>query len=162
MPPSDADALTLTPLEAALIAELRLEPRATNRSLGAKLGVGEVVVAARIRGLEQRGVMRITAKQDFHAAGYTLRAMLHLNVRGRSPRAVARDFVKYDRVGAVSVMAGMPSVILVVYMEDMDALKAFVLNVVSATEGVEDCETSIIAEVIKSNTEFSSAMSLDP
>ena len=91
-------AVELDDLDRALFERLRIDGRESNRSLGSKLNVNEVTVAARLRRLEESGVMRVVAITDIRLFGHREFAFAMINVGGRSVYEVAADLAKQSRL----------------------------------------------------------------
>ena len=145
----------ISALETAILASLRENPRATNKSLAGKLGVGEATIANRIRSLEDRGVMQVIAKRDLRAAGYDVLAQVDIDVRGRKPSDVGAEFALMDQVSAVGIMSGHPSLLLTVHAENLASLRTFIVDVAANVEGVAQIGTSLLVEIMKFNADHS-------
>ena len=78
----------LDDLDRAILLQLREDPQRPNKSVADSLAVTEATVAARIRAMENDGVMKIMAQQSFSAAGYEVLANVDLCVSGRAVGAV--------------------------------------------------------------------------
>ena len=139
----------LDAIDAKILDELRLEPRATSKFLAQKLKLTEVTAAARVRAMEAKGVMRVVAQLDFRAAGYHVLALVDVMVANRKIKAVAEALATIDRIGSVSVMLGDPPIIIQVQAADLADLHDLLLNHVAIIPGVEQVETNLIIDIPK-------------
>jgi len=132
-----------------ILEELRIEPRATSKALGLKLSMTEVAVAARIRSMEAKGIMRVVAQMDFRAAGYNVLALIDVMVAERKINDVAEALSKIDRVGSVTMMLGDPPIIVQVQAADPADLHDLIVNQIAIIPGVEQVETNLILNIAK-------------
>lgn len=139
----------LDAIDVKILDELRLEPRATSKSLAHKLALTEVAVAARVRAMEARGIMRVIAQLDFKAAGYHVLALVDVMVANREIKAVAEALSTLERVGSVSVMLGDPPIIIQVQAADLPDLHDLLVNHIAHIPGVEGVETNLIINIPK-------------
>lgn len=146
--------LAVDEVDGAIIAQLRADARTSNKKIAQSLNVAESTVAARIRGLSQRGIMRIVLLRDIRAMGYDLLAHLDIYVEGRPSEQVAQDLAVLDEISVVSVFPSSPQIIVQVNTGDRRALSRFMTQKLSKIEGIQAIESSITLEVIKYVSEF--------
>ena len=132
-----------------ILDELRLEPRATSKALALKLSMTEVAVAARIKAMEAKGVMRVVAQLDFRTLGYNVLALIDVMVANRKINDVADALSAIDRVGSVTIMLGDPPIIVQAQAADPADLHDLIVNHIAMIPGVEQVETNLIIDIAK-------------
>ena len=146
----------LNDLDQRLISQLRTTPRATSTALATQLKVTEATITTRIRDLERKGVMRISAQRDFRAAGFEVLAYVDISVAGRSVQLVAQDIAAIDNISIVTLVMGDPAIMLLAMATSLASLQDMVLGEIAKVSGVRGVETMIISEVLKYQSEFAS------
>lgn len=146
----------LDDLDQRIISQLRTEPRATSTVLALQLHVTEATITARIRALERKGVMRISAQRDFRAAGFEVLAYVDISVAGRPVQHVAQDLAAIDNISIVTLVMGDPAIMLLAMATSLASLQDMVLGEIAKVSGVRCVETMIISEVLKYQSEFAS------
>lgn len=141
-------------LDQAILACLREEPQQTNKSIAGKLAVTETAISARIRAMENDGVMKIVAQQTFSAAGREVLANVDLIVRGRSVDALAEELAGIEEIAAVTVNIGDPSISLLVMAPSLVQLQTMVTGCIAQIIGVTSVETMIYADIIKYRSDY--------
>jgi len=136
-------------IDAQILEELRVEPRATSKALGLKLSMTEVAVASRIRAMEAKGIMRVVAQLEFRVAGYNTLALIDVMVADRKINEVAEALSRIDRVGSVTMMLGDPPIIVQVQAADPADLHDLIVNHIAIIPGVEQVETNLIIDIAK-------------
>jgi len=136
-------------IDERILDELRIEPRATSKALALKLSMTEVAVAARIKAMEAKGVMRVVAQLEFRALGYNVLALVDVMVANRKIKDVADALSKLDRVGSLTVMLGDPPIIIQVQAADLSDLHDLIINHIATIPGVEQVETNLIIDIAK-------------
>lgn len=137
---------TVDEMDRALLELLRVDGRASNRSLAGALGVNETTIATRLRRLEERGVMRIVAMTDMHAFGLHYLGFVLLRVNDRSAIAVGEAVAGIEEVVGVVTTTGGFDVVLTVVARDPAHL-ADVMAAVAAVEGVEQARCDMGVDI---------------
>lgn len=140
-PPDSVDELILD--------ELRVEPRATSKSIAEKLTLNEVTVANRIRAMEQKNLMRVIAQVEYRALGYNVLALVDVMVANRKIDAVAQALASLEEVGSVVLMLGDPAIIIQVHAADLEGLKRLLVEKIAVIPGVQRFETNLILDIAK-------------
>lgn len=141
---------TLDDLDHALIGELVLAGHESNRELGRRLGVSDGTVRARIRRLEEGGLLRLVAGRDPVATG-ELRAyaFVFVTLDGYDEK---HELVKHPLVrSALEVIGDADLVLHVAAATDAD-LARFLTYDLRVISGVRDVSVAHIAEVIEHHT----------
>lgn len=151
----------LDDLDRSLIERLREDGREGNRSLAAHLNVNEVTVAARLRRLEETGLMRVIAVTDMRLFGHREFAFAMIRVAGRSVYAVAADVAKLPEAIGVTVCTGRFGVIAPVLGRDRLHLAELFGAVLAGIDGVDGVHGSMALDVRKHDSKWAQ-FSADP
>ncbi len=144
----------LDDLDRAILLQLREDPQRPNKSIADSLAVTEATVAARIRAMENDGVMKVMAQQSFHAAGYEVLANVDLCISGRPVHAVAEELAGIAEVAVVTINIGDPALSLLVMASSLASLQTRVMEEIANVAGVRSTETMIYADIIKYRSDF--------
>ncbi|GEM_PF-110475 len=128
-------------LDLAIIGMLQVDGRQSNRRIGAKLGVSEGAVRARIKRMQSEGLIRIQAVSDLSAFGIGAHAYVGVTVQGGRVRAVADALVKLDAAPVVIRSLGDFDLLLVLMAADREALVRTILDEIAVVPGVRRTET---------------------
>jgi DNA-binding Lrp family transcriptional regulator len=145
----------LDELDTALLRELQLDARRTNRDLAAAVGVAPTTALDRTRSLRQRGVIRgALLDVDLAAIGRPVQALIAVRIRPPSRRNIEafRDWAARlpDTVG-VFVVSGSEDFLLHVAVADNQHLYAFVIDKLTERPEVADVRTSVIYEHLRNH-----------
>lgn len=138
-------------MDAAILAELKHNARASASGIGKRVGLSTPAVAERIRKLEHAGIIkRYTVRIDRETTGKPLLAFLLTRVRGAE---AVRDFreavVAYDCVLECHHVTGTYDYLLKVAAEDMRALESFISETLKTIPGVAGTNTMIALKTLK-------------
>jgi len=139
----------LDALDILIVDLLRADPQTSNKSIAFRVGVSEPTVAARIRSLTERRLIRVTAQRDIHAMGFNLIAHLDIYVEGRPVPEVSREICEIPEVSSVVVLMGSPQIIAQVHAQDGAALLETMDNRISPIAGIERIESIISLAILK-------------
>lgn len=137
------------PLDEKLLGMLRADARATNRDMAKALGISEITVAARIRSLTDRKLMRVTAQQDIWTLGFDLVVLADIFVSGRPAEQVADELARIDQVGSVSITLSSPELIIQMVARDRSDLARLLREDIAAVAGVTHVETLIVLDIYR-------------
>src|SRR5260370_16140025 len=124
----------LDELDTALLRELQLDARRTNRDLAAAVGVAPTTALDRTRSLRQRGVIRHALLDgDLAAIGRPVQALIAVRIRPPSRRTIAafRNWVSQlpDTIVVFDVSgSGSDDFLIHVAVPDNNSLYAFVID----------------------------------
>ena len=143
----------LSPTDQRILAVLRDNARTPNNAIAAQVGVAPSTCLARIRSLEDRGVIiGYHAEIDPEALGVPIQAMIAVRLRAGA-RDRLRDFtdqvVARPEVLNVYFLAGQDDFLLQVAVADAGALRDFVLDQLSANPQVAATQTNLIFELVR-------------
>ena len=131
---------------------LRADARTPNNALAAAVGIAPSTCLSRVKALREGGVIRgFHADIDPAALGHNLQAMIAVRVQATS-RAnlapLAQRIAQRPEVLDLYFVAGADDFLVHVAARDTEALRAFVVDELSARPEISYTETSLIFEHI--------------
>ncbi len=134
-----------------IVDRLSADARMTNAELAASAGVAPSTAHLRLRRLIDRGVITgFHASVDQHTLGRGLHALIGVVLRPGSRQESIRAFAEEVRglppVIQLFFLGGTDDFIVHIAVEDSSALRAFVVEHLSAQQSVASTRTSIIFE----------------
>jgi DNA-binding Lrp family transcriptional regulator len=136
-------------IDRQIVAALRLDGRTPNKTLAKRLNVSETTVAARIRSLIERNVMRVTVQRDIYALGYQFHGFADLYVFGRNVDDVADDASRIDGVLSVSLHLGSPDIMVGFGARDRRDLTRVLNDELSNLPGVQRLDSYVALQIRK-------------
>jgi Lrp/AsnC family transcriptional regulator for asnA, asnC and gidA len=137
---SDKPTVVLDDIDKAIIRELQLDGRSPYAKLGPAVGLSQAAVRQRVQRLIENGVMQVVAVTDPLMLGFTLEAMIGVEVDG-DLRAVASKVAQVDNVDYVVVTTGRFDLVVEVVCRDHEELLHLINDVIRAIPGVRATET---------------------
>ncbi len=142
---------SIDPVDARILALLSAEGRMTNAALAEKLGVAPSTAHARMRALQDRGIITgFHAAADQSALGRGLQAVIGVTLRPgarhESIRAFIHDVRRLPEVLQVFFLSGADDFLVHIAVPDSSAVRQFVLDRLSAHHSVASTRTSLIFE----------------
>jgi DNA-binding Lrp family transcriptional regulator len=143
----------LDPVDHKILAALVRDARIPNNALAAEVGIAPSTCLGRVRALREAGVIRgYHADLDPEAIGLPLQAMIAVRLRAGA-RDRMRLFTERMRtrpeVRNIYFLAGADDFLLDVATSDAAALRAFVVDELSAHPEVGLTETNLIFEHVR-------------
>ncbi|NMM17562.1 MAG: Lrp/AsnC family transcriptional regulator [Cellulomonas sp.] len=142
--------LPLDDVDRRLLALLERDGRMANNALAEAVGIAPSTCLARVRLLRESGVIRgFHADIDPAALGRGLRAMVAVRMQPGSRQqlaAFARHIAARPEILDVYFLAGADDFLVHVAVRDTEALRAFVVDQLSARPEVAVTQTSLIFE----------------
>ncbi len=132
--------VVLDDIDKQIIRELQLDGRTPYAKLGPAVGLSQAAVRQRVQRLIENGVMQVVAVTDPLMLGFTLEAMIGVEVDG-DLRAVASKVAQVDNVDYVVVTTGRFDLVVEVVCRDHEELLHLINDVVRAIPGVRATET---------------------
>ncbi|MEF2976461.1 Lrp/AsnC family transcriptional regulator [Subtercola sp. YIM 133946] len=146
----------LDELDQAILRELQVDARRTNRDIAAAVGVSPTTALDRTRGLRERGVIRgATLDVDLAAIGHGVQAIIAVRIRPPSRRNIEafRNWVSVlPDVRGVFVTSGTEDFLVHVAVPDNDSLYAFVIDRLTERPEVADVRTSVVYEHLRNRS----------
>lgn len=136
VPPGLVDELDLQ-----IIGSLQRDARSSNRKIASHLNISEGTVRARLRRMEDAGLLRIQAVSDVMSFGLGASATIGVHVSGGLVESVLRGIEEIDGMGAIIRTIGSFSFVLVAVGQTREFLFESVLNRLQAIPGVRSTET---------------------
>jgi DNA-binding Lrp family transcriptional regulator len=134
----------MTADERRLLALLKANARESTASIARKLGVSRTTVQARIRRLEQTGVIAgYTVRIPEHAARDVLTAQVLLNVNAKQSERVVRDLKAMPNCAALRAVSGVFDYIATVEAETTAELDRW-LDRIGEMPGIERTQTLVV------------------
>lgn len=135
-------------IERTILNELQTDARMTNRALSLKTGLAQSSTSARVRDLEDRGVITgYHAAIDLEAIGRPIQAMVFVKL-SPTDEATIQHFLKTvtDMPETISafLISGVEDAIVHVAVTDVEHLRATVVGKISALKAVVDERTSLV------------------
>jgi DNA-binding Lrp family transcriptional regulator len=124
-----------------IIRLLQVDARTSNRRIAAELGVSEGAIRARIKRMEDQGVIRIQAVSDVAAFGVAAFAYLGIQVTKGRIDEVAQRLLAIDSIAIAMRSLGEFDLFVVAHAESRERLIDLVLNKIAAIPGVHRTET---------------------
>ena len=145
----------LDELDTAILRELQLDARRTNRDVAAAVGVSPTTALDRTRALRERGVIRGAALTvDLAAIGRPVQALIAVRIRPPSRQNIEafRNWVTAlpDTLG-VFVTTGTEDFLIHVAVPDNESLYAFVIDKLTERAHVADVRTSVVYEHLRND-----------
>ncbi|MFN8225056.1 MAG: Lrp/AsnC family transcriptional regulator [Gaiellales bacterium] len=144
----------MSELDTAILSQLQLNARSTNRAIADAVRVAPSTCLERIRSLRRRGViLGYHADADLNALGRTVQALIAVRVRPPSRTNIEgfRDWVReLPEVVGLFVVSGDSDFLVHVAVPDTDALYAFVIDRLTERSEVADVNTSVVYEHLRS------------
>jgi DNA-binding Lrp family transcriptional regulator len=137
-----------------IIDALVTDGRMSNRSLASLAGLTEATVAARIRNLQGRRILGISAIFDWAAAGYAWDLRLAIEVEGRPVVEVADHLATLNGVHWVMLVFGRADIVVHAQLPNRAASIEFLTAEVAHVAGVRSVITDVNLETLKYEINF--------
>ena len=141
---------SLDELDLALLTALREQPRAGALELSRLLRVARATVSARLRRLEEGGVITgYTAQVDPHRYGYGLSAYVHLKIAQPAWKQLRTRLMTIAEVEHAALVSGDSDIVLLVRTRDIATLRELVLNSFQNMPEVLSTQTVLIFDDLR-------------
>jgi DNA-binding Lrp family transcriptional regulator len=140
----------LDELDKAILRELQVDARRTNRAIAAAVGVSASTALERTRSLRDRGVIRgAVLDLNLAAVGRGVQALIAIRIRPPSRRNIEgfRHWIAQlpETIG-VFVVSGSEDFLVHIAVRDNQDLYAFVIDRLTQRPEVADVRTSVVYE----------------
>jgi Lrp/AsnC family transcriptional regulator for asnA, asnC and gidA len=136
-------------LDRRLMMELANDSRQSSAELSSKLDVSATTVRRRIRRLQKRGIVTFATIADPLKLGYSLTAIIALEVDLNKIDEVAKSLATCENVRYVSLCTGNHDIFVGAWFRSSTELKQFVKDYIGDLAGIRKTETFIVLDVIK-------------
>lgn len=140
---------SLDRIDREILRQLQTDGRRPFREIARELSVSEATVRARVRRLQDSGVLRILAFADPLKLGGSVLALVLLRVEADAHARVVDTLASWQEVTYVSTLMGRADVYVQVVCRDNEALWKLVSERLRTLEGVLETETMIEMKVHK-------------
>ncbi len=141
-------AVELDAVDRQLIALLQADARMTNRALAAAVGLAPSTTLARVRSLEDRGVIAgYHANINLAALGRGIEALIHVRLSpkdGPTIDSFLDHVMALDATIAAHLLSGVEDVLVHIAVADVATLRTVIVEQVSAHPVVVDEHTTLI------------------
>ncbi len=140
----------LDELDRKILDWLSRDARTSNRKIAAELGVTEGTVRARIRRMEDEGLIRITAVTNIDRLRRPTLAYIWVEVeRAAQVSEVAERLSAVPELGFVAVTLGRFDILAITLVQDNEQLASFLHSTISVIPGVRRTECSLGVKFVK-------------
>jgi Lrp/AsnC family transcriptional regulator for asnA, asnC and gidA len=136
-------------LDRAIIRELEDDGRRALREIGRSVGASEATIRARVKRLQDLGILRIVAFADPRSLGDSQLNLAFLSVEPGRHDEVVTTLVELPEVTYVSSLMGRADICLEISTRDNEDLWRFLREKVNPVPGVTRVETMAVMEVHK-------------
>jgi Lrp/AsnC family transcriptional regulator for asnA, asnC and gidA len=136
-------------LDRAILHQLEEDGRRPLREIGRSVGASEATIRARVKKMQDSGILRIVAFADPGSMGGSQLSLAFLTVEPHAHDAVVETLVDLDEITYVSTLMGRSDVCIEVATKDNNELWSFLRQKVNTIAGVTSVETTAIMQVHK-------------
>ena len=129
--------------------ELARDARQSSAELSSKINVSATTIRRRIRQLQDRRIVTFAAIPDPLQLGYSLTAIVALEVDLNKIDGVAKSLATCENVRYVSLCTGNHDIFVGAWFRSSAELKQFVKDYIGNLPGIRKTETFIVLDVIK-------------
>lgn len=140
---------TVDDIDRSIVAQLRINGRATNQQIADNLDLTAATVSTRIRRMEDADKLRVVAVSDFAAHGYNVLMEMAIEVDGRPASEVAAELAEFDEVFAAHLVTGRYDIDMLVVLRDFSELSELLLEKFAKVRGIRSMTPAVAVDVIK-------------
>lgn len=133
----------------AIIEHLREDGRMAVRLIAERIGLNEATVRARIRRLEQAGIMRVVARVDLGAAGFPFSSVVGLRIKGRSIDEIGEELLAIPEIISVLSVIGRNDLEIQLIARSMEHLHTLLTERIPSIEGIISVESALAVKIHK-------------
>ena len=145
--PAPTVPLLVDELDLAIIDCLKLDGRATIRSMAKTLSIGVPTVRARLRRLAESNMVRVVAVTDMEALGHQILLLGKVKVAGRPIEEVAMALARIPQVISITSTLGQSDLYIWTFLRDLAHLKEMVAQLRSMT-GVDSIRWNVAMDIL--------------
>ena len=146
--------MSLDDLDREIVRQLQVDGRMSNLDLSRAVGLSPAATHARVRRLEESGVITgYAARVDAELAGFDLLCLITIGIELHQQDAVTRirnALVAMPEVLECHHLTGQYDYLLKVVLADRRALERFVVEKLTPLPGIARIQTSVVLAVVKS------------
>lgn len=148
--------MKLDSFDRKILAELQRSSKLTNVELASRVGLSPSPCLARVKALEASGVIKdYVALLDSEKLGGTISVFIHVTLERQSEHVLGvfeKTVSLLPEVMECYLMSGDADYLLRVVVRDTNALRDFVLDKLTRTQGVANIRSSFALKQVKYNT----------
>ncbi len=148
--------MKLDSFDRKILAELQRSSKLTNVELASRVGLSPSPCLARVKALEASGVIKdYVALLDSEKLGGTISVFIHVTLERQSEQVLGvfeKTVSLLPEVMECYLMSGDADYLLRVVVRDTNALRDFVLDKLTRTQGVANIRSSFALKQVKYNT----------
>lgn len=140
---------SLDPADKIILRELLSDSRRSIRRISRKIGIPSSTIYDRIKKLERNGIIRkYTVVLDEKKLGYTVKALILINVDGKKIREVEEEIASNPNVQVVLDITGEFDIAVIAVFRSIEELDRFVKSLLKIP-AIRQTRTSIAFRTIK-------------
>ncbi|MGB0922569.1 MAG: Lrp/AsnC family transcriptional regulator [Alphaproteobacteria bacterium] len=151
---SSVPPLSIDDMDRGIIQALQRDIKTSNKRIAQELEVAESTVAARIRAMSDRGIMRVLAETDMVAFGYKFVTFLGIKIHGRVVDEVAAELVSIDEVASLVAAVGRYDLIAMILAEDATHYDVLLNEKIGQVEGIKHIEPTLATEIFMQSLDY--------
>lgn len=139
----------LDDLDRAIVQALGRDGRSSNRQIAAELGVTEGTIRARIKRLQNEGLIQFTVVTSFRMAGSPNLVMMGIDAEPSQVASLSRQLSEIPAIGCVMVLLGRYSLMAMGLFTSLEQVHDLVATQIKTLPGVRDVDVSIAIHSLK-------------
>ena len=142
--------MRLDPIDSQIISMLQDDGRRSFSEIADAVGRTEVTIRRRVKRLFDEGyIKRFTVVLDPLKMGRKIRAVIRVKTAMKEAALISKKLREFDEVNEAYFLDGACGLMIMVTVDDLTELKAFLETRLGRITGVGDAETCIVLEEIK-------------
>jgi Lrp/AsnC family transcriptional regulator for asnA, asnC and gidA len=138
-------------LDKQIANQLANDGRLNAEVLAKRLHVSDATIRRRIDRLMKNDMLRIVGVVNPADFGYSIRAVLTLNVAHDKLESTIQELNKRPEIQWIATSTGRYNVLSATLFPSLDALSDFIVKVIPTIQGIKDVETFICLDQVKQN-----------
>jgi len=143
--------ITVDSLDKQIAKQLAKDGRLSAEELAKRLKVSAATIRRRMDRLMKNDVLRIVGVVNPADFGYSIRAVLALNIINDKLESTIQELNKRPEIQWMATSTGRFNVLVATLFPSLDALSDFIVKVIPSFKGVKDVETYILLNQLKEN-----------
>ena len=136
-------------LDRKIIDILTVDARVSNRRIATRLGVTEGTIRGRIKRLQSKGCIRLTAVTNVRYVGSPKVVLIGIQARHGQLQSVCQKVAAMAEIGCVILMLGRFDILAIGLFADLEDVIDVANNRILSLPGVRHVETSIAVKTLK-------------
>lgn len=139
----------LDPLDRKIVDKLSRDARISNRAIAAELGVTEGTIRARIKRLQNEGLIHFTVVTDFRLAGSPNLCMMGIDADPARVTSIAEQLRRMPEINCVVLLLGRFNLLAMGLFNNIEQLHDLVSEQIRSLPGVQRVEMGISVHNLK-------------